>query len=143
LFSATVGANVGTRSFAFSYDAPAISSIGAVANLALSQQGNMIDLSGMNFGTSDYSAVVNLGASSCLTVSWTTGTRVRCAPPSAGLADIVRLYSVLTADVLVGTTPTGPLSFTYDAPTTTFVNSANLASSAGQSISISGINFGC
>jgi hypothetical protein len=142
MFGATVAANVGTQTAAFSYDPPVISAIGAVANLALSQQGNTIAFSGMNFGSSDYSQSVTLGATGCVTVSWTTGTRVQCAPPSGGLAGIKTLYTVIKADVLPGTTPAGPLFFTYDSPVVTVVNSANLASSAGQTISVCGLNFG-
>ena len=108
------------RAGVFSFDAPVGS--GMMLNAPHSGDGS-VTVSGLNFGSSIYTATAALGSAPCQTSSWTSGTSVACLTG-------VMIREVQTAELTVGgVVGTGYHIFTFDAPAASYVARcrANLA----------------
>jgi hypothetical protein len=113
----TVGAMTGTgasvhtydpgRAGVFSFDAPVGS--GVMLNAPNTGDGS-VTVTGLNFGSSVYTATAAMGSAPCQTSAWTSGTSVICKMnPQVAEAETVDL----TVGGVVGT---GYQVFTFDAP---------------------------
>jgi hypothetical protein len=130
----TIESAIGTLPTAFTYDAPVITAA-LIPNSAVSG-GATITIRGRNFGASNLSPTVRLGATQCATSTWASDIEVTCVTArgvGAGLG------ITLEASAVVGT---GLKMFSYDAPVVTNIQPVNGPTAQLAQVTISGFNFG-
>jgi hypothetical protein len=132
--SVDVTSLVGTQLSAYSYDAPILSSL-SLMNVPTTG-GSVIEVLGVNFGTTDPTPSVVLNSKHCSSIIWSADTRIDCHAPSGSSSSNLSTISVSS---IIGTSST---VFSYDSPVVTFLNPQNAPTSAGQSITTLGFNFG-
>lgn len=132
----TVGNVVGTSLSFFSFDAPIVS--GLLTDNTPFSGASSVTITGMNFYTSDLTPSSRIGITLCRTVSWATSTSLRCAS-APHFTGSVSSYPVLTVSKVVGTSAA---ILTYDAPVVSSINEYNFPTSAGFSVTLTGVNFG-
>ena len=120
------------RAGVFSFDGPVAS--GVQMNAPHSGDAS-VTVSGLNFGSSVYTATTAIGSAPCSTSMWTSGTSVAC---QMGIALAEAQTSELTVGGVVGT---GYHIFTFDAPVASFVQ-LNVAHSVMGSVTVTGLQFG-
>jgi len=130
----SVASNVQSYSGQFSYDAPVVTYVGPFNAPASSSF--TISVSGLNYANVDQSPSAIVGATACLTTSWSTTTSLVCL---SGLGTGVARTIIISLQGVVGTRNAG---FTYDAAVPTSASPLNTQRTAAQSITVSGINFG-
>jgi hypothetical protein len=132
--------SIGTGVFAFSYDAP-VTSYTATPNGPTSGMA-ILTVTGTNFGSSNPSATVRLGATACASLVWNSESGMKCmvSPEGAGRALAVQ---VTQTSMLVHSVDMG---YTFDSPVVTFFSIANNVVNAPTSypfsVTIHGKNFG-
>lgn len=129
-----VNGQIGSKTGSFTYDAPATTVV-AMRNGPATGSAT-VTMHGTNFGLSDVSASVRIGSTSCSSSEWLSDSAVRCVLASGSGA---MLNNALTVDNVAGT---HDLSFTYDAPSISFVSMSNAPTTGRALISLSGSNFG-
>ena len=132
--SVEVGAQIGTLQSAYYYDEPVVSAIGISNGPATG--GNTVAVSGSNFGAYDSTVFVTFGDTLCSSVTWSSDSEVECTVP-AGVA-VSHDVSVEVGDQ-VGTLE---LAYDYDAPEVTSIDVSNGPTTGGNTVSVSGSNFG-
>lgn len=95
-----------------------------------------VTVSGVSFGYANATASAGVGASGCATAAWVSTTSVACA---AGEGSGVGAAVAVSVAGVVGTRTR---AFSYDAPVVSFADSANAATTAAWSVTVSGLNFG-
>ena len=126
----------GTGSVAFIFDAPVATSFLGAVNAPLSG-GSAVHLSGFNFGTDDYTPAISSGGTACATAMWMTSTVLQCASTTQWFPGHPLLHLEITTLVA---TATG--TFSWDAPIISAAQPVNFALSAGNAVTIMGMNFG-
>jgi hypothetical protein len=132
--SAEVSSVHGTFGRTFTFDAPTTSSFATLNSPATS--GASISIYGNNFGTSDFTPSVQIGATTCATVMWSTTTSINCRAAGGYKHDLTGSLSI---SLIVGTHTTE--SFSYDSPVVSHLNTFNGPTTLGSTISIEGMNF--
>ena len=143
----------GAAQASLTFDAPSASALSGVPfrNYAVSHLAVSITISGLNFGVPDTTASATFAGptaagtfSFSLTTSWTTATSVIVAPVQQPFSALTVAAMAITVGGVAGTsTP----SFSFDAPFATTFTSVdtslgNLPQSAGQRLTLEGLNFG-
>jgi hypothetical protein len=120
----------------FSYDAPAVTYMNP--SNGASSGASVLTVTGLNFASTDVTPMATVGATSCLTTTWTTSTVVTCAVGAGG--DGKDLATMLVLNGAVGTLLG---SYTFDAPVITGTGSgtSNAPVTAGTTVTIAGANF--
>lgn len=98
-----------------------------------------ITIGGSSFGTSDSSPKARVGGSACEASNWVSAASLTCKL-SAGVGTNRAVTVTIFSNVSTKATFTGLL--TYDAPSVANVQSTNLASLGGSSLTVSGAGFG-
>jgi len=130
----TVNTVVGSSSVLFTFDAPVVTQA-STSNVAASAS-IYVTITGLNFGnTPDLSSTVRIGSTTAFTTSWASATSL-VALPQNGIGS-QNAYAVLGVQVA-----TGANLFTFDVPVVSAVSRLNAPSSAGQSLTLNGMNFG-
>jgi len=93
-------------------------------------------VSGSNFGAYDSTVFVTFGDTLCSSVTWSSDSEVECTVP-AGVA-VWHDVSVEVGDQ-VGTLE---LAYDYDAPEVTSIDVSNGPTTGGNTVAVSGSNFG-
>jgi len=132
---ANVNTNVGTLARAFTYDPPGVTTMYGRHN-APTSGGLVMTFSGLNLGSSDFTATALLGSTTCLSTSWTSGTTLSCTS-SVGTGAANSVLAVVTAQL-----GTRFLAFSYDAPVGTSSSVPNTATTGFGNVVLSGLNFG-
>jgi hypothetical protein len=137
----TVNTIIGTGLALFTYDTPVISSVTAAQN-SVKTGASVLTFDGLNFGNYDYTPSSYLDELSCTTAAWSSSTTVTCEASTTPYGTSYR--ASLTVMAVVGTSID---TFTYDAPTVSFLQSdslhgINLPPSMGKSLTLTGFNFG-
>jgi len=130
----SISEQVGTAGTRFSYDAP----VGT-----RSQRPNMpttgaatLSVVGTNFGMADFTATVSVGFTSCVTVSWSSGTAATCsAPAGARTALSVSLTVASSAQTFIS-------AVSFDAPAITSLRQPNAPLEGAATVTVWGMNFG-
>jgi hypothetical protein len=125
---------LGTSIGVFTYDAPRIISM-SVSNAPM-VSGAPLTLFGQNFGNSDVSATITVGATACASVGWVSDSALMCLTPNGAGSGLDVALS------LAGTTASISGSFTHDSPTITKVEVINGPTAGGSIITLQGDNFG-
>jgi hypothetical protein len=123
--------DVMTISQAFPGNAPAMSSVQGYAS---------VTLYGMNWMSVDITPTVEMSADTgymCQTTSWSTTTAVRCQAALNGYLQARTLNARFGVTAFASTQ-----TYTFDAPLLTNVAVKNAMQTIGQTVTISGINFG-
>ena len=132
LFSAQLMV-AGSATAVFTYDTPVLSMF-TVINTPTTG-GSSLTLSGMNFGSIDYTVSVRHGFSTCSTSSWTTGTTILCQTAKG-------TGGKLTLNVITANVGCFSAAFSFDSPIVTLLKFPNTPASGGTYLSFLGSNFG-
>ena len=114
------------------YAAPVLSVL--VRNIPYSGDGS-VTVSGLNFGTHDYTATQSLASGACGTSSWTSETSLQC------FSLVSTAHAGLTTLTVGAVSGTATAIVTFDAPVASFARSNAVVSSRG-SVTVSGLSFG-
>jgi hypothetical protein len=131
----------GAQNFAVTYDAPIIT-WSLTANLPSSVMLETVTISGINFGYTDSTPESYVGVSYCRTTTWSSATAMACqAVQGSGPARAVAaaLFQGAGSGKYHGTRLA---TFTFDAPSVSFMAPPNTASTGGFLITVEGFNFG-
>ena len=130
---------VGTALNSFTYDQPVLpfsSNRGSVFNIPVT--GNCrATINGLNFGTRDLSQTVLIGASFCLTTSWSTSTAVTCTSAAGSGLGLGMRMTVASTGIASETTGL----FSFDAAALTHVAPWNVPPSGLTSLTVHGMSF--
>ena len=130
----TTGTIVGTAVSLFSFDSPDWATKIDPPNAPTSGQ-SYLTLSGFSFAGNGYTPSISIGASSCLSSSWSTSTSVTCTV-RAGAGTSIAIISTLG-----DTAGTRLSAFSYDSPAVSSFD-ANMPTTAAAILSLYGFNFG-
>ena len=129
----TVGAVAGTQVFGFTFDGPVVSYAGM--NMAATGA-ESVTVSGLSFGSSDFTATSAVALGACSTSMWTSVTTARCRWGGAiSRSQVV----VVTIGAVSGTQVAG---FSFDAPVASYPGIENMGLTGGLSLTVSGLSFG-
>jgi hypothetical protein len=137
--------NIGTIDAVFSYDAPAVNQ-GLEGSNGPKTGGALISITGSNFGTSNSSPDVRVGATTCMATEWVSDSQLVCRL-AAGAGNKLPVAITVKASFnneAKGTMQVGEAvqRFDYDQPLITAMVSPNAPLSAGTSVTLTGFNFG-
>ena len=132
--TAVVNTAIGTKGAAFTYDAPTISMLDRPNSPT--SGGAPIQVLGTNLASDDTTPTVVMGSTMCTTTIWSSTSAVTCVSGIGTGRDMSML--LYTANV-IGTRWIG---FTYDSPASSLSMHFNTPTTSGQSVTVSGLNFG-
>ena len=144
LILTSLASQVGTTLGSFTFDAPIVSAVNpanappqaAPSAYAASPSHAVVSNGGLNFGlTYEGTPSSHIGASTCLTSSWTSISQVVCVTPTGH----GRYQSVA---VILAEAGTLHVVFTFDAPIVSWAASKNFPRSGRSQLLIRGWNFG-
>ena len=132
--TAVVNTAIGTKGAAFTYDAPTISMLDRPNSPT--SGGAPIQVLGTNLASDDTTPTVVIGSTMCTTTIWSSTSALTCVTGIGTGRDMSML--LYTANV-IGTRWIG---FTYDSPASSRSMHFNTPTTSGQSVTVSGLNFG-
>jgi len=131
----TIVSSVGTSLSGFSFDSPVVTN--SFIRNGVATGGGSVTILGLGFGTADPTLSTSIGSAMCRTTSWSSLTSALCMHDAASG---VAFASTVTSQSLIGTLNS---VFSFDSPVVTSVTGqTNGPTSAGTTLTVSGINFG-
>ena len=103
--------------------------------------GGSMTITGLNFGSNDFTATSQISSQQCGSTSWYTSSMLRCLRDSPILH--AQHTSVVTVSAVMGTGQfyTSSLMFTFDAPVLSALR-LNSPRTGGSLMTVTGLNFG-